>query len=122
MQDAYTEDLGKFGFREIKMLRDLLNAWVERGLPDDFSNENVRPAMNMNSGFVFLVNEDYQTAMMNGDKLESFYSSPYEGKEGFFDELKDEYNDMHHEDQEWLRDIAKGISRESELPEQQEAE
>jgi len=82
MSDAYTEDLAKFGFREISLLRDILNAWCEDGLPVDFYSEGVRPAMNTHSGNVFLVNEDYQTAMMNGDKLESFYVTPYQGHEG----------------------------------------
>lgn len=108
MQDAYTEDLGRFGFREIKMLRDILNAWVDGGLPDDFSYDNVRPAMNSHSGYVFLVNDDYQVAMMNGDKLESFYTTPYEGREGFWDELAEQYGDMHREDQRYMRDIANG--------------
>ena len=35
------------------------------------------------------------------DQLElySFYTSPYEGKEGSFDELLEEYKEMHPEDQ-----------------------
>lgn len=103
--DVYTENLADFGYREIKMLRDILDAWVEHGLPDDFFNENVRPAMNSNSGFVFLVNEDHQVAMLNGDRLEEFFSSPYEGLEGFADELADEYGEMHPEDQEWAREM-----------------
>ena len=68
--------------------------------------------MNTNSGFVFLVNEDYQSAMMNGDKLESFYSTPYNGIEGFFDDLLEEYASMRHEDQEYMRQIAENLGRE----------
>jgi hypothetical protein len=72
-----TIDLAKFGFREIEMLRDILDAWVKHGLPEDFSGEGVHPMFNMNSGNVFLKNEDYQVAMLDGgDKLESFYSFP----------------------------------------------
>ena len=45
--------------------------------------------------------------MMNGDKLESFYTSPYDGYEGFLDELLDMVdNDWHNKDIEWLNDIA----------------
>lgn len=111
-----TTDLAKFGFREIKMAAELLNAWVEHGLPDDFSDDEVTVMMNQNSGNVFLTNSEYQVAMMNGDKLESFYSSPYEGKEGFFDDLLPEYLDMHIEDQEWFREIAEALEREDDLP------
>ena len=54
----------------------------------------------MNSGYVFLTNSEYQVAMCETneqDQLElySFYTSPYEGKEGSFDELLEEYKEMH---------------------------
>ena len=45
--------------------------------------------------------------MMNGDTLESFYCSPYEGKEGFFDTLLAEFPEMNQEDKEWFAEIAK---------------
>ena len=115
-QDIVTENLADFGMREIKMLRDLLNAWLGHGLPDDFQNEGVRPAMNRHSGYVFLTNDEYEVAMLSGEKLESFYSSPYEGKEGFFEDLLDEYGDMHPEDRRWLHDIATNLGREDALP------
>lgn len=107
MKNSITTNLAEFGTREIAELRDLLDAWLTSGLPDDFSKDGVHPMFNKMSGFVFLTNDEFQVAMMNGDKLESFYSSPYEGREGFFDELLDEFNDMHPEDQVWFSDIAK---------------
>jgi hypothetical protein len=110
-----TTDLSKFGFREIKMVADLLNAWIQHGLPTDFENNEVVPMMNYQSGAVFLTNSEFQAAMMNGDKLEVFYSSPYEGKEGFFYELIDEYKEMHPEDQEWFQSIAESLNKK--LPE-----
>lgn len=114
--DTYTEDLGRFCFREIKMLAEILNAWAKSGLPDDFSDDNVRPALNMNSGYVFLVNEDCGCAMMNDDKLESFYSTPHNGAEGFFGDLVSEFETMHPEDQAYMREIAAVLGREDELP------
>ena len=65
--------------------------------------------MNVNSGYVFLSDDDYNTYMMNGDQLGQFLCSPYDGHEGFYDELKDKYNDMHIDDQEWLRDHAQEL-------------
>ncbi|KKL53199.1 hypothetical protein LCGC14_2277870, partial [marine sediment metagenome] len=41
MNEITTTDLSKFGFREIAMARDLLVEWVERGLPDDFEQDEV---------------------------------------------------------------------------------
>jgi hypothetical protein len=82
-----TSDLSKFGSRERAMLVKLLTAQSEQGLPEDFDTNEVVPMMNMNSGNVFLTNSDYDVAMMNGDKLESFYSCPECGHEGFKEDM-----------------------------------
>ncbi len=92
MNETTTTDLSKFGFREIKMLSKILNAWVKHGLPNDFDNDAVVPMMNFNSGNVFLTNSNYDVAMMNCDRLESFYSCPECGHEGFKDEMEHEGN------------------------------
>ncbi len=88
-----TTDISKFGARERAMLVDLLKAWEEQGLPDDFYDDEVVPMMNTHSGNVFLTNSDFQVAMLNGDNLESFYYCPECGCEGFKDDLQDEGND-----------------------------
>ena len=124
---TYTEDLADFGYREQEEAKNLFQAWRESGLPIDFENNGVKIAFNMNSGYVFLTNSEYQVAMCETNehnKLElfSFYSSPYEGKEGAFDELLEDYKDMHPEDQEWLQQIAENINRSDELPDLEEEE
>ena len=103
---SYTENLADFGSRERKMLEEILRHWNNGGLPVHFYEGGVKFAMNHNSGCVFLTNEDYQVCMLNGDKLEMWYSCPYNGTEGFFEDLLHEYSDMHIEDQEYLNDIA----------------
>lgn len=105
-----TTDLSKFGNREKALLVILLQAEMNQGLPVDFNDGEVAPMMNTMSGNVFLTNSDYQVAMMNGDKLESFYNLPYEGSEGFLDDLLEEYknnNITHKEDIDYLRDLVK---------------
>jgi hypothetical protein len=82
-----TTDLSKFGYRELKMLEQLLRALREQGLPQDFNDDGVHPMMNSSSGYIFLTNEDHQVAMMNRNKLESFYSCPECGHEGFKEEF-----------------------------------
>ena len=82
-------DLSDFGHRELEMLEELLCAMRTQGLPNDFDDCEVTPVMNQCSGDVFLSNAQYQVAMMNGDKLESFYTLSYSGEEGFADELYD---------------------------------
>ena len=83
MYEITTTDLSKFGYRERKMVKELLQAWEDQGLPEDFTDEEVTVMFNLYSGNVFLTNSEYQTAMLNGDKLESFYNCPNCGNEGF---------------------------------------
>lgn len=115
-----TTNLADFGYREIKMARDLLDAWMNNGLPSDFEGSGVVVMMNQNSGDVFLTNEEFQVAMESGGKLYSFYNSPYEGKEGSFEDLLAEYAGMHEEDKEWFKDLADTLGRGDELPADEE--
>lgn len=114
-EETVTSDLADFGSRERKMAGELLRAMSENN-ETHFLGEGVRVFMNRNSGYVFLSDEDYNTAMMDGDTLRDFLTSPYEGKEGFFDELLEEYEEMHNEDKRWLQDIAKSLGREDDIP------
>lgn len=109
MTDSYTEDLSRFGSRELEILEKLLKARRENGLPESFHNDGVKPAMNADSGNVFLVNSEYQVAMMNGDKLELFISTPYEGIEGFLVDITEEKspNDLYADDIQYIQDVAK---------------
>ncbi len=118
MSDFYTEDFAEFGIREIKLLNVLLAAWIEQGLPDDFYNDGVKPALNKQSGYVFLTNSEYQVAMMNGERLESHYSLPHSGDEGFLSELIEEFllDDLHHVDKKFILDLAE--TAEMDLPNQ----
>ncbi len=113
--NVYTENLADFGQRERALLAEILAL----PLPEQFSDDGVKAALNRNSGYVFLVNADYQCAMINAEtgKLEIFHSTPYEGHEGFISDLLTEYapKDLNDDDVEYIRDNAKneGI----ELPE-----
>jgi hypothetical protein len=108
MDDCYTEDFADIVScaRERCLLIDIMRAWGETGLPKDFGDTEVRPAFNRNSGYVFLVNDEYEVCMLRDGKLESFYTSPSAGEEGFFDELAEMYPEMDAEDQDWLREVA----------------
>ena len=96
-----TTNLSDFGYRELEMLEELLRAMREQGLSEDFYNNEVHPMMNQISGNVFLTNSEYQVAMMNGDKLESFYTLSYHGREGFLDELLIDYNNGNIMEEDW---------------------
>ncbi len=114
-ESVLTENLADFGTRERRMLVELLTAWDKQGLPIDFDNDGVKAMFNKNSGYVFLTNDFLDAAVMNGDKLESFYNSPYAGREGFFSDLLEQYPEMHREDQEWFLDLAERLGRKDEV-------
>ena len=90
MTEIVTKDFSKFGYREREMAEELLKAWRQQGLPDNFDNEEVSIFLNAHSGHVFLSNSEYQVAMMNGDKLEMFFTDFETGEEGFLEELSKE--------------------------------
>ena len=101
MIESYTEDLSKFGYREKAIANDLIQALNNKKTPDDFDLSGVKVAFNMMSGYVFLTNDEYQVCMIDDENnLYSFYTLMYEGLEGDFDELLEQYEDMHPEDQE----------------------
>lgn len=102
-QEIVTSDLSQFGARERKLAEELLRAWREQGLPEDFWNDAVTIAMNKASGCVFLTNEEFQSAMMNGEKLETWYNCPNCGHEGFAEDMP------HAEDDEDCQEYLEGI-------------
>jgi hypothetical protein len=102
MHDPVTYDMAEFGSREMSMASELMAAYVKQR-PDWLGN-GVKVAMNRNSGYVFLTDEDYNAGMMNGDKLDMWLFTPYNGHEGFLEDLLDEYkpDDLNSEDTRYL--------------------
>jgi hypothetical protein len=113
-----TTNFSEFGSRELAEAGVLLNAYSNRkSTCPYFSGSGVQVIMNKNSGYVFLTDDDCNVLMMNGNSLEGFYTSPYEGYEGFFDELVDYWDaSWHKEDTEWLYQLAKDLNELDELP------
>jgi len=87
MNNITLTDLSRFGYRQRHIAEMLLKVWNEGELPEDFHDNEVTIMMNTHSGNVFLTNSEYQVAMLNGDKLESFYHDGETGEEGFKEEL-----------------------------------
>lgn len=114
-----TTNLEDFGCRELAMLEELLKAMREQGLPEDFYDCEVHPMFNKYSGNVFLTNSEYQVAMMNGEKLESFYFLSYHGNEGFLDDLLIDYENGNIQEEDWeqLADICEANGNEEKAEE-----
>jgi len=88
MKDIVTSDLSEFGYREFKLMSELLNSYIEYGLPRGFDNQGLTIMFNRNSGYVFFTNEDYQICMLNGDKLEIWHNCANCGREGFREDFE----------------------------------
>lgn len=87
-QEITTTNLADFGARERRLLIDLLQAWEEQGLPEEFCEEEVQVMMNRNSGNVFLTNSECQCSMMNGKALKLWYYCGNCGHEGFAEDCQ----------------------------------
>jgi len=98
-----TKDLTQFGYRELDMAGDLLKAIKTDKDKTEYLGDGVELWFNPDSGNVFLCDEDYNTAMMNGDDLEDFFCCPICGHEGFKEDMPHEGHNA--ECQEYLRDI-----------------
>lgn len=77
-----TQDLSKFGYRELKMAAELLTAYCEN--PNILQGDNIAIEFNPN-----LVDDNYDVAMMNGDTLEQWFYCHYCGYEGFLEDMKE---------------------------------
>ena len=96
--EVVTKDQGRFGFRELKMGARLLTAWKSDADETELlTSDGLALWMNRDSGNVFLCDEDYDVAMMNGPKLEDWETCPYCGHENFRSEVVDE----DHKRDEW---------------------
>jgi hypothetical protein len=108
MKNITTIDLSEFGYREIEKAKNLLDAYLNQDIPNEFYENKIKIMFNKRSGFVFLTNSEYQVLMLNDGKLEMFYSLPYEGEEGFAEELKEQYLEdpeyFHEEDIKYMKD------------------
>ena len=87
MQKIVTDDFSDFGFREKEEARELMAAYGTNKDETVYLGSGVKVMFNMYSGNVFLTDEDFNVAMMNGDKLEDFLCCGECGHEDFASEM-----------------------------------
>ena len=73
---SVTKNLEDFGFRELKEAGKLLTAYGSAEDNTRHLGEGVHICFNHQSGYVFLSDEDYNVAILNGDILEDFLTCP----------------------------------------------
>lgn len=96
--DYFEVDFSGFGWRELievaKLLTDYTNNNVTLNCDRHFSGSPLKIGVNLNSGNVFLLDDDLSVAM--GSPLDIFLSLPYSGEEGFPKDFEgtnqDDYN------------------------------
>ena len=104
----YEANFEGFGLRELDEAGKLLTLYANGKLTPlanaGFVGGEIKVGFNANYGNVFLFNEDNETLMKRGNKLDLFITLPYGGEEGFIDELYDIYNELDDDDKEALDD------------------
>lgn len=83
MEAIVTSDWSDFGHIEIEEAKNLLSH-----IKEIEAYGKVEVQFNRNSGCVFLVDEDYNVWMMNGDDIEEWFTCSYCGHEGFLEDFK----------------------------------
>ena len=78
-----TRNFARFGSRERSIAAELLTALhTDKDKASHLSDNGISIEFNLNSGIVFLVDEDFNIAVMEGDQLVDFLSCPECGTEG----------------------------------------
>jgi hypothetical protein len=86
-----TRDLSEFGHQERIIAGELLSTLNTNKDKTKFLGSNVSVEFNTYSGCVFLVDEDFNVAMMNDEFLEDFHTCPECGGEEVSSDFR-EYN------------------------------
>lgn len=107
-------ELSLLGYRECGMFAQLLEAWSDRGLSNLARKyfEGLEDwGYNPNSGFVFLVDQDYNVLMFNESigLLDLFLVTPDEGVEGFLEDLLIDFKNLVPEDQDFVLEYYKDL-------------
>lgn len=71
----------------------------------DFYPTEVTILKNPDLDVIYMTNEDYYVVVYKDGELVSYYTSPYAGIEGTFEELSEQYDEMCEEDKEWFDEI-----------------
>lgn len=87
MNTYHELDLSAFGRRELRMLQSLLKALNEKNETQVFSGVE-KIGFNMNSGMVFLVDDNHNVAIEENGSLVDFLTCFECGNEGLIDDLK----------------------------------
>lgn len=82
-----TRDLMDFGRRELQLAGNLLRLFRTDKDHTLRLGDIITPELNPDTGYVFLIDSDFNVAMLNGDHLEDWLLCPTCATEGFISDL-----------------------------------
>ena len=94
MESVITVDYSKFGYRELEIAGKLLALFAESGI--DFLGDGLTVNFNVNSGYVFLSDSDFNVGVLDEKKehIVQFFSCAECGYEGTQQQAVDEGKDF----------------------------
>jgi len=92
--EIITADFSKFGWVDLKLAIQLLGVYAKKGA--NFLGQGLTVNLNINSGYVFLSDEDYNVGVLNykGTAIVQFYSCPECGYENTQEQAEFEEKDF----------------------------
>lgn len=87
------------------------NNYKHENIQNYFNNSEYKIEYNTYSGYVFAIDEDYNCLMLDDEKVNLLLSTPYDGHEGFIEELDDLYpEELNQEDIDYIKNWAKNLN------------
>lgn len=83
-----TRDLMDFGIKELRLAAKLLSVFKTAQDRTMRLGDKVTPEFNPDSGYVFLIDSNFNIAMLNGEELEDWLRCPQCECEGFVSDLE----------------------------------
>ena len=105
MKQLTSDNLENWSKEDITTVIKMLELFRDGKYSNDFYPEDVAIFKNTDLNIIFMANDEYSVLVYKDGELISYYTSPYAGLEGTFEELSEEYEDMCEEDKEWFNDI-----------------
>lgn len=104
-------NFSNFGRQELLTASKLLELYANDALTpvaNNYFNDLQSVQFNSQSGCVYLIDEDYQCLVYNDDlkMLDLWLVTPYNGEEGFLDDLVELVDTLHPEDLRYLLDFS----------------
>ena len=105
MKQLTSNNLENWSKEDITTVIKMLELFRDGKYSKDFYPEDIANFKNTNLNMIFMVNDEYSVLVYEDGELVSYYTSPYAGIEGTFEELSEQYDEMSEEDKEWFDDI-----------------